>query len=204
MPILVINCFDWVGFHIVNDLLDNGYKVVGVNLTSSKHSEHLAMQVGRNSHFKAISITDISDSYSVIILNSYEHVRANKIFNKHCEKNTFTINNDKISSKLITFKLLFGEWMQMNNEGMYLRNQYIPFESTLFSDESLYISFLTNKIIKLVRESATMQILRIELKDSDRHIEQILVKKQSIRDNVPKEDHLEKVLLHYQRFKNYY
>ncbi|MYL32244.1 hypothetical protein GLW08_05670 [Pontibacillus yanchengensis] len=50
MNYLVWGCYEGIGFHIVNALLDEGHEVVGIDKRTEK-KETLAMFIGRNSNF---------------------------------------------------------------------------------------------------------------------------------------------------------
>lgn len=204
MAILVVNCFNWVGYHIVNDFLNKGYRVEGIELKPSKKSEHLAMFFSRNSLFKTTTIQELNQSYSAIILNSYGISNADKTLSELTSFIKHKFKKEQSVTKVIDYSLIYGEWMPMDLEGMYYLNHYIHFKSDLFSNEAVYIKEFVNRLLSVIKESKIKQEMFITFKQTNVLSEQILEKSQSIRDNVPKECKLNDVLLHYQRYKEYY
>ncbi len=68
MDFLIANCYDWIGFHIVNKLLENGYDVDGYD-HSSEDDHHLSMFLGRNSSFTFVKDITAKNYRTSIILD---------------------------------------------------------------------------------------------------------------------------------------
>lgn len=203
LSILVINDCDWIGFHIINDLLNDGYRVDAINIDSSQKSDHLAMFFNRNSSFNMITLDEVEAVYSIVIINSYESESRPFQFTQLPSEIKNILDQDSLTTEVIDQSFFFGEWMPMNEEGMYYQGQFISFTSELFLEKALYVKKLTNMMIHLIHENQRKSNLLIVLSPKNQLSEQLLEKNQSIRDNIPKED-LNIVLSHYHRYKKYY
>src|SRR5699024_6793172 len=122
MSFLVTCCFDWVGFLMVNQLLEKGHEVDGVDEETTDFKEHLSMFLGRNSAFR-LKTRDELTYYDTAIMSGEEPctdvMKARKMMNISCNK---IQAKRKASMTTIHEPVLFGEWMPMNERGMYMGN----------------------------------------------------------------------------------
>ncbi|MFU0788606.1 hypothetical protein [Virgibacillus proomii] len=192
MTILVVNCNHWIGFHVVNYLLENGMEVEG--LLNDKEDESLSLFFGRNSNFIFYSHkrdnrynliiqigqmevpSAVSSDYSIVLdYKQPEKIRATDLF--------------------IELPLLFGEWMPMTEKGMYMNQHFIPFSSTHFLEHAIYIKDFVKSLMDWLETDDDYKKLTVIKKNQ---LEKIL----QIRDNKPNKDKLEQVIRHYCLFRN--
>lgn len=201
MPILLVNCFHWIGFHIMNELLEAGYMVEGIDNMSTEQDEHLSMFVGRNSSFTLIEKENLSHYKSSIIVGSWPHsedIQADQML-QLCESNAKNLEEHII----IEMPMLFGEWMPMTEDGLYHQQKFIPFNSSLFLTEAIYIRDFTSHLLQWVTYTNLSQVIKIKSernKDTDLKLENIIY----LRDNRPIHKKVEHVVDHYKRFKDLY
>ncbi len=123
----VENCFHWIGFHIVNRLLEEGCRVDGIDDLSTEKKENLAMFVGRNELFRHLPVIQESSGYNAIITVDDQMVKMHR--------------EEPVTIQL---PLLFGEWMPMNQDGVYNGDEFVPFAAKEFTSRAVYIDdFLT-------------------------------------------------------------
>lgn len=162
------------------------------------------MYMGRNDLFNIISDDEINDTYSVVIINGYECIDQNKKESELQQNLLSCYERGKMNIKELNLPLLIGEWMPMDEEGMYRLNEYIPFDSKLFRNNAVHIDHFTDWIVKLIeKENPTSQHV-IYFKKNKSVSEQILEKEDEFYNNVPSESSLESILSHYEKYKNYY
>ncbi|MFC4024478.1 hypothetical protein ACFOUV_11795 [Oceanobacillus longus] len=206
MPVLVVNCDDWLGYHIVNKLLEQGYKVDGIvhSDRNDEPDEDLTMFFGRNSSFTMIP-ADKEKKYNIgIIAGDYDGKIKQKI------EKLFVINPDKkeqrsvnhaTSCTTIKAPLLFGEWMPMNEKGIFHKNEFIPFTSEKFKESSLYVQNFTKGLLQWMKVPNLPSELHIYSSNHKREVNTKLDKNIYLRDNTPNRDHVKTVIEHYVLFK---
>lgn len=203
MTILVQNCFHWIGYHYVNFLLEKGIVVKGVDKIDSEKKDNLYMSIGRNSSFSLIDSPKEHKVDTAIIIGSCDSttsIKADKIIQ---------IDVNGLKKKLddaiiIKAPLLFGEWMEMTEEGLMTGKKLTRFDSEEFQAESVYIGDFvkaTYQVLKAPPNSTTITVFskKIFLNESVKLENSIY-----IRDNIPIEEKMRSVLAHYRRYKNFY
>src|SRR5699024_5331671 len=138
MSHLVTNCFDWEGFHMVNQELDKGHEVEGDDEETTDFKEHLSMFLGRNSEFRMKTRDELTSYDTAIVIREdpcTDVLKARKMLNISCNK---IQAKREASMTTIHVPILFGEWMPMNEQGMYVGNQFISFDSAHFLSEAVY------------------------------------------------------------------
>ncbi|SHG23048.1 hypothetical protein [Ornithinibacillus halophilus] len=202
MSLLIVNCFHWIGFHLVDHLLEEGYEVCGMDDLGSEKKENLSMFFGRNDSFKLISEKEESEFDTVIVVDDVFPATISS-------KKTIEIGFNSIEGRegqiiQVTVPILFGEWMPMSEEGIIYNDRLIPFESEEFLTEAIYINdFIQvfSQLIKASNLSNNIMVCSQKCRDSkDVSLENSIY----IRDNVPIEEKVEEVKRHYQRYKDFY
>ncbi|HLR79388.1 MAG TPA: hypothetical protein VK119_02245 [Bacillota bacterium] len=205
MSILVANCFDWIGFHLVNYLLENGFQVHGVDELKSTKKEHLSMFFARNDRFIFTTVQQIKDEEKVFdtafIIDEYD-------INPIQAKQTIAIRNQEkctYEDKTIVIEvpILFGEWMSMCENGVYKNNQFIRFDSEQFLNDAIYINDFIQGLMARVENKNLFPMLHVlSIKCRQKHIK--LENVFYIRDNRPIEENIKKVTEHYKRYRHFY
>lgn len=204
MTYLVVNCNDWLGFHIVNTLLENDFNVDGIE--DQNKNDHLSMFFGRNSSFSFVDST-VKRKYDTVIYTGDEDElkgiqSERKVFIS--DNNTGIKGTSKKSEVYINTPFLFGEWMPMDEKGVYRNQEYIPFESELFKTTAVYINHFTKGLVQWLKTPELSQVLEVK---SAKQTDKDDVKFENsiyLRDNIPIMEDVKKVLDHYQLYKDIY
>ncbi|MEN1970324.1 hypothetical protein WMZ97_19905 [Lentibacillus sp. N15] len=205
MTVLVTNCFHWIGFHIVNHLLENGYQVDGEATCMTTSAEHFALMVGRNDAFSLIrDKSDRKENYQLMIINqsdeAMQHIKTKKSF-KLCRNHEDKTNLDRTA---IILPMLFGEWMPMDEQGIYDQGNFISFNSEVFTNEAVYIGDFIQCLMQCLHSSHLPSQFKIKSERqrtlATEHAAQIIF----LRDSRPVEKQVKAVSDHYNRFKAMY
>ncbi|MFC3040588.1 hypothetical protein ACFOGI_10055 [Virgibacillus xinjiangensis] len=157
MNILVSNCNHWIGWHVVEDLL---YQNCHVHAMIDKGvREDLLLFFGRNSNLTVLDDeTALSANYEAMIaINEVPGFQVN-----HYDRCLYIGHKAVNNSENITTihpPLLFGEWMPMNEDGIYAEKEFIRFDSKKFSQEAMYIKDFTRALIQWVRAGILPSII---------------------------------------------
>lgn len=203
MSILVKGCFNWIGFHIVDHLLKEGYEVKGIQTTSSKQSTHLSYFFDRHTGFSLIDDKESQHVQTALLVNESgsDVINASRTIVVSEQPD---LENMKDHQIVIKQPLLFGEWMPIQDNGCYYLNEYIPFDSVKFREQAIWIHDFTKKIVTLLAKKALPQIINVERNQNGAFSGLTLDNTFHIQDNTPIDSKVEDVLDHYKRFNQYY
>jgi hypothetical protein len=202
MHVLVMNCFHWIGYHIADQLLVNSYKVDGIAGEPANQKDHLSMFLGRNSAFQLKTAAASETSYDAVITMGEcvpSDVRANRCL---CINGT-DCGQSGLAETVIHTPLLFGEWMPMNEEGLYMEEQFIRFDSKCFQTEAIYIEDFTRGILQWLQVNELPNVLDVKQETAGSKA----VKLENtiyLRNNRAKEINMTRLQDHYRRFQNLY
>ncbi|RLL45056.1 hypothetical protein D8M04_09295 [Oceanobacillus piezotolerans] len=198
MANLVVNCNHWIGYHIVNKLMEEDCVVEG--LVNPDMDETLIDFFGRNSNFKLYYDVSQLEYDSCIIIGKY------KERNQIRAKRTFWIlpeQNNRISKDIqIIPNLLFGEWMPMNEEGCYNGEQFIPFDSEEFTKNAIDIKEFAKALHDWLNTSQLPNMIAIP-REKKGDIGGDYINRLFLEKNV-KKNRVEEVLKHYRQYKSLY
>lgn len=188
MNIHIVNCFNWVGFHLTTYFLENGYNVIGYQESEVKNADYLELFIGRNSQFT------LQDKYCEEKVDSgcIIEVQEEFIYIIHHIKESHS--NFKYKTKIIA-NHLFGEWMpksscetmleiQSNNEYMYI-NDFIKY---------------INKIIDFPQQKNLYQVYS----NDSIHRQELLPNGVFIIESVPQIKRIQALKLHIKKHSFYY
>lgn len=205
MSYFITNCFNWIGFHIVNDLLERGFEVAGQDTFSTATAEQLAMMVGRNDLFSLVTDEKTTKKhYQTMIVNGASepplHIHAEKSF-KLCRG-----EEENPESNMVTIKLplLFGEWMPMNEHGVYDQQTFIPFDSETFYNEAVHIEDFLPSFMQCLQASRLPS--RLEIRSQKQESFDVVNGKQMVFPLHVGQIHrqVKSLTNHYRRFKSLY
>ncbi|AIF45221.1 hypothetical protein [Virgibacillus sp. SK37] len=201
MTQLVASCNDWIGFHLVDDMLDHGYKVNGIE--DSAKEDMLTMFFGRNSSFQIVN-SETKEYYEHAILTN-----GNKKLSEVNAEHILVINPGENRSRgsketFIFAPLLYGEWMPMNKQGIIHGKEVIPFDSKRFQQDAIYIKEFTKLLIQCMKVKELSPNLYVKTKEMTKREKEKLENSIYIRDNIPKKKRIEQVMKHYEQFKSMY
>lgn len=203
MSFLVTNCFDWIGFHMVNHLLEKGYTVDGMDEETTASKDHLSMFLGRNSAFHLKKKKELTTYDTAIVIGEEpcpDGLKAKQIINIRRNKLQDT---QKTSMTMLYVPVLFGEWMPMNDKGMYVNNQFITFDSAHFLSEAIYIKDFIAGLFQWMQSADIPSGLEVKSKGSE--IKDVKLENTVyIRNNEQTADKIKKVLKHYRNYQQFY
>lgn len=195
MRILVADCSHWVGFHITNALLENGYQVVGVK--GKNKNEHLEMFFARNSNF-TFTEANTKTNYDAAVIAGRDRmpevVEAERAFviNGSQRKNPDVVP--------ICIPYLFGEWMPMQEEGFYQGEEFISFASQEFREGAVDIKDAAKGLLQLLNTNKLPVEIILNPSRKDEKLENLLF----LRNNRRIERSLKSLQSHYQQYKELY
>lgn len=186
-----------MGFHIVTQLLENGYQVDGIVSENNAKQTHLSMFLGRNSDFKLKTEDDLNIYDTAITVGTYT-VTA-EIINATRQFQIIRGEKEQQLENTITVRvpLLFGEWMPMNEKGMFIGEQFIQFDSNYFQTEAVYIE----DFINVLRQWLKTEDLPGQLKMCADNTAESAAQPRKYKTNM---ERLTQVLEHYRRFQHFY
>ncbi|WP_067730681.1 hypothetical protein [Oceanobacillus damuensis] len=212
--VLVVNCNHWIGYHIVNTLLENDKKVDGIaNLGRSNKpkkgevliEEDLSLYYGRNSSFSMID-SDEEKYYEIGIIAGGDHLNLNqkvkKLYVINPEDEEIRSSNDN-NFTIIKVPLLFGEWMPMNEKGMFRKEEFIPFRSDYFKKNAVYVRDFAEGILQWLEVPGLPLILHVYSRHYNRGVDAELEKVIYLRENVPIIKRINSVVDHYRLLSNF-
>src|SRR5699024_2618426 len=112
-------------------------------------------------------------------------------------------NMNKEDITCIQARLLFGEWMPMNKEGMYVEEEFIPFDSKYFLTTAIYIKDFTKVLNQWMQSENKNQELEIVSSNNENKwlkLENLIY----LRDNRPVKEQLKQVIKHYTMYRKLY
>lgn len=205
MSILVVNCFHWIGFHVVDGLLEKGEEVDGIDLSPPDEMEHLSLFFGRNSLFQQVDLTNRKEYETAIIIGDYDgldQVNSKRYIIINGKKGIEKGNRSFITN--IHVRLLFGEWMPMDQRGVYVNGQHITFDSNLFLTQAVYITDFVQGLLNWMTIPSLPRSLNIKSRQDKRDTNEKLENTIFLKDNTPIEEKIQIVKTHYKRFKDVY
>lgn len=198
LTILVADCNHWIGYHIANTLLENDYKVDGM-VHHNHDGQELSMFFGRNSSFSIPHSEEYNDYKLGIFTGGYTHPiqqRCERMFIINPTQDE--INNSNHSNRIVVkADLLFGEWMPMNEQGIFKQKQLIPFASDYFKQHAIYIRDFTDGLMQWMKASNLPSILHIHSKKSSLNTDTKLEKNVFLRENITNGQNVIAVMEHY-------
>jgi len=197
MQMLVYNCFHWLGYHLTDELLKQGYHVDGIQPNMSQQEQFLAMFLGRNDRFTQVDKGERNYSFIFSIDKLKEDasvIPEGRLIMLSSIKEAETISRKSVLS--LSLPLLFGEWMPMDAEGIFYHEQYISFSSDRFNKEAVDVRLFINKILKTLH--------RYKYQDWQELQDLLLDSLDDIRNNEPIAEKVKSLQKHYEKFQLFY
>jgi|SRR5690625_364803 len=198
MTYLINDCNHWISYHLIEELLNSGKKVEG--LKNEEKDDHLLMFFGRNSNFTVAHDYKTKHYHAVI---SLQYPLTNVKTEKTHIVNPINGHNKVEGESYIHAPLLFGEWMPMDEKGMYINNKFIPFNSESFLTKSIYIKDFTKVFVQwMQKENKNQELQIISKNDKSKRVK--LENSLYLSDNEPIEKQLSQVIEHYTMYRKIY
>jgi len=202
LHILIVNWTNWLGYHFINELLEADYTVHALITDPEERTNRFAQFFTRNSSFSFVDKDNLLTYSDTVVIGNFpiKSVSSKRTWHINC---TFRENNGQCV--FVFTPILYGEWMSLNEEGIFFQDNFISFASKKFHNETIYIKdFL--KIFQQWLKSTLIPhkiVLCVNRKLFNREIfmlENIVY----FRDNRPKYKHIETVKKHYKKYKRLY
>jgi hypothetical protein len=202
MTCLVVGCNQWIGFHVVNELLENDIQVDGIE--SEQGNAILSLFFGRNSLFSFVS-ADVKKHYDTIIftdeLQVLPHAQADCMLRMISDD--AHLGNMQADLCIYT-PILFGEWMPMEHDGFYYQQQFITFDSNRMKTSGVYIEDFTKGLLQWMKIKHLPTDLIVKSIREKGVKEKNLKDAIYLRDKSPISDNIKKVREHFDRYKASY
>ncbi|WP_068676577.1 hypothetical protein [Oceanobacillus sp. Castelsardo] len=199
MSILIVNCNHWIGFHIINTLLEHDFKVDGIINPSLQ--DDLLMFFGRNSDFQMVN-NNKREYSTCVIIGDNPNVEEFKAKNKWLLPMNGIQKLEGTDLTTIHTPILFGEWMPMNENGIYHNNKFIPFDSEEFKNDSLSIHSFTPVLLQLIQTSGQKNELFVHARqEREKNTEKNGI---YIRESESKWKYVADLKKHYKRHGKFY
>lgn len=160
MTHLIWGCYNWVGFHLVNEFLEEGSNVIGVDHIQSKRNDILDLLIGRNANFvRYEELGDMAeaDSYtsfsSIMVFSSPQQKvpwKKLELLSTSARYHIVPSPKERVPMEdwtTVVMPKLFGPWM-------------MEAEDTI-SEESLYIGDFIDWLKILPEKGGRSPILRV-------------------------------------------
>lgn len=200
MEALVLNVTNWIGYHLADCLLKEGYQVKGVK--GEEENDHLMDFFSRNSEFEWVDLPS-RGSFPLVFCPGDPPDSAD------IEAEQFYLINSKgeqlgTHGTTVQVPYLFGEWMPLTEEGFYYNEKKIEFSSEEFKNNGLYIGDFLQLILTWVVETPPSdRILLFPARNTEKQVKK-LEKTFPVEENVPIEESVQQVISHYKQFKILY
>jgi|SRR5699024_9761179 len=195
MTTVVINCFHWIGFHFVEKLLEQGVKVIGVHEKQTDQTSFLAMFFARNSSFDFSNVAP-KEAERVIVIGD-THIIPKSKHVMQCMHGGTSVEQHIKGRLYVNMPLLFGEWMPMDQTGMYFGQRHIPYHSEEFHDDAVYVKDFVNDCLLEFNQKIDQQ--------TSYPLEGLILEKgEQIRDNSTKRINIDKMQKHYLKYASFH
>lgn len=199
MKVLVLNISHWVGYHIANRLLQEGYEVRGLEGETS--NSHLVDFISRNSNFELItSRAEITFPLAICVGEIPQQVEYN--YDQLIQINGE--NTDTTDRITIHTPYLFGEWMPMTEEACYIGGNCIRFSSQEFLEEGVYIKDFLEVLLELLESPPASPVVFVRSARNRSLKGKKLEKTFLVDENIAIEENLNQVKEHFQKFQALY
>lgn len=198
MKIAIINCFHWIGYHLVEVILEEGIEVFGIYASDTEQSDFLSMFVKRNSLFTKAEKPPEKADYTVVIGHTSNISSCSCII--QLSEGNIEPNENSFYDVRIQLPLLFGEWMPMDEKGIYVLNKYISFSSEDFMKKGIYVRDYMNGILAVMKEKSAASSNKTSIV-----VEELILENDShFRDNSTKRKIIERLQRHFRQNRFFY
>ena len=199
MEVLVHPVSHWIGYHIAERLLHEGYEVKGIK--GEDDNNHLIDFFQRNSNFELMTTSNQRKYQLAIFVEDIPEMDENRF------ERMLQINGERSSVKNATYidaPYLFGEWMPMTEEGIYVGENYIGFSSPAFLEKGVYITDFLSQLLQWLKDMPAYQEIRVESVRNQSLKGKKLEKTFSVEENIPIKENINQVLAHFRKFQALY
>ncbi|QDP39781.1 hypothetical protein [Radiobacillus deserti] len=190
--IVIHNCFHWIGYHLIQKFLEEGYEVTGCDSIQSEKKENLHMFVGRNSHFEFVDTLPEN------------RIADNDVIYIDVQSNLLSIQNQQNDTHTINIPMLFGPFMDRDKDGFYEKENYISFDSETFQEEAIWIDDYMEVLWSILMDNPSSKDWVVKPFSKSVRQEEDEDNVLYIRQTEPTANRLKQLEEHYQTFANIY
>ncbi|MDY0407878.1 hypothetical protein ACFFIS_12580 [Virgibacillus soli] len=205
MATLVVNCFHWIGFHIVNAFLQENEKVIGYDQIDVESKQFLSMYFGRNDKFKLIQTIKEEQFENIIIVGEpnidIRRLKVKNICVIQTEEKQINQLQDVIN---LNIPYLIGEWMPLKKDGIFIDGKLYQYDNELLSHEAIYMKDVATMLFHWMKNPLVPATLSIKKGKYSEQCNKKLENSIFIRDNRPNKESVLTLREHYDRYSFYY
>jgi hypothetical protein len=203
MNVIIENCFDWIGFHLIEKYLNEGFEVCGIDQLDER-KEFLYEMIGRNASFhfyddvESIDDDEMREAMFISIVKNKEHIReVNTNLERYIILNEIEqVDTNQLESKnnyYICTPNLFGPWMNKKSYDQYSKED--AFE--LYIDDFIsWLYYFTKSTVK--QNVITLQTKKNQKKaQSGCHLMTVLPTTSLDEERIRVKDHIKKYPSYY-------
>ena len=199
MEVLILNVSNWIGYHIADRLLQEGYVVKGMEGKESNH--HLVDFFSRNSNFELI--TSRADTVFPLAICPGEVLKR-----VECHYDQLIQINGKADPSAdgvaIHIPYLFGEWMPMTEEACCIGGNHVRFSSQEFLEEGVYIKDFLEFLLGFLESPSASREIFVKSARNQSLKGKKLEKTFLVDENISIEENLNRVKEHFRKFQALY
>ncbi|SDZ74794.1 hypothetical protein SAMN05421743_10143 [Thalassobacillus cyri] len=160
MVYIIDACFHWIGFHLTQHLLTEGYEVIGIDPLEGTKQENLYFFIGRNSRFQHFHSIEEMERHchnetieAVISVGSPADGRS-RFGELFVYESVEGFMNRKGNG--VELPPLYGEWMPRDEQTIYIsKTEPLLFSDLVDREDSLYIEDFIVYFFKNFSEKGT-------------------------------------------------
>ncbi|QTM98679.1 hypothetical protein ERJ70_04815 [Sediminibacillus dalangtanensis] len=166
---LVLPCFDWIGFHLCEKLLQQGEQVIGIGEARTARQDNFWGFLARNSSFQLFSTmeeyqTGKTEAKLEAIIQIETVQKTPMLDAGNIPKKFFLsrVKQEKLQEEWchVHLPLLYGEWMPRTEDSLTRPDGgTVPFNSESFLTDAVYIGDFFQEFLPL-----------LEIKQPSKHI----------------------------------
>lgn len=195
MCIKVENCFHWIGFHLINRLLEEGIPVIGIDQVDTPKKEYLSMYVARNDSFSLHDKEPDEKNFDLAF-------EVCDLYEDGDRKHVITLLKSSVSRKdtehIIYPPKLIGEWMP-SKEIISFKNEKTKLQTAACIENFISAIYQWIEIDTLIPSKFNV------VSSKDRNISSVKLESYVyLRDNRSIQKYFDTVLDHYHRLQAFY
>ncbi|SDL98516.1 hypothetical protein [Sediminibacillus halophilus] len=146
---LVLPCFNWIGFHLCEKLLQHGEQVIGIGEATTTKQDNFWAFMARNSSFQLFTTIEEyqkgkTDAKLEAIIQIETEQKTGMLDTCDTTKKFFLsrLKEEQIQEEWchVQLPLLYGEWMPRSEDSLTRPDGgTVPFDSESFHTEAVYI-----------------------------------------------------------------
>ncbi|QHE51446.1 hypothetical protein [Pontibacillus sp. HMF3514] len=196
MTKMVWGCFQWVGFHLIREWLDDGETVIGIDLVDTEQKETLEMFVGRNANFSRVESVE-----EALKMDAGEHIDALIVIDDQNNNPPFEKLTEIPASNYICLNLdgpCRSKHLWTTIELPHVYGPWMTSDTTSITEKSVYITDITQALKSIVTQPWDGGLIKVGMESNEDRNDKC------IAPTVSLEKGMKMVNDHQKRFPSYY